>query len=118
MAARDFVKALEDTEEIQLSVSGRVSGRYSSRPVWFVLDGKTLYLLPVKGSDTEWYKNVVKNPTVTLAAKGAKWTGKATPISDPAKVRDLVERFREKYGAGEVKKYYSKLDVAVRVSLR
>jgi hypothetical protein len=32
-------------------------------------------------------------------------------------VRDVVEKFRQKYGAGEVSKYYSKLDVAVDVPL-
>ena len=30
----------------------------------------------------------------------------------------MVEKFREKYGAGDVKKYYTKFDVAVLVPLR
>src|SRR6185295_17844578 len=77
MSAADFVKALQGTEEIELTVTGRVSGNKSTRPVWFVLEGKTLYLLPVQGSDSEWYKNVLKHPTLTLAAEEAKWTGKA-----------------------------------------
>jgi hypothetical protein len=119
MAAADFAKALQGTDEIELTVTGRVSSKKSTRPVWFVLEGKkTLYLLPVQGSDSEWYKNVLKHPTITLAVKGAKWTGKAAPITDPAKVHDVVESFRTKYGAGEVKKYYKKLDVAVKVPLK
>jgi hypothetical protein len=28
-------------------------------------------------------------------------------------VKAVVEKFREKYGAGDVKKYYSKFDVVV-----
>jgi serine/threonine protein kinase len=32
-------------------------------------------------------------------------------------VQSVIEKFREKYGAKDVKKYYSKLDVAVRVEL-
>jgi hypothetical protein len=32
-------------------------------------------------------------------------------------VKSVVERFREKYGTKDVKKYYSKLDVAVAVGL-
>jgi hypothetical protein len=59
----------------------------------------------------------VKDPTVTLIAKGSKWTGRAIPITEAAKVHDIVERIRPKYGAGEVKKYYTKLDVAVKVPL-
>jgi hypothetical protein len=29
----------------------------------------------------------------------------------------VIEKFREKYGAGDVKKYYSKFDVAVVVEI-
>jgi len=32
-------------------------------------------------------------------------------------VRHVFEKFRAKYGVDEVKKYYSKLDVAVEVPL-
>ena len=48
--------------QIKLSVIGRKSGKIISNPVWFVLEGEKLYLLPVLGSDTQWYKNVLKNP--------------------------------------------------------
>jgi hypothetical protein len=65
----NFKKALKSADEIQLIVIGRKSGRKTSRPVWFVIEGDTLYLLPVMGSDTEWYKNVLENPTIGLTAK-------------------------------------------------
>ena len=113
----NFKKALKSIDEIQLTVIGRNSGRKTSRPVWFVLEGDTLYLLPVMGSDTEWYKNVLENATIGLTAKTITVTAMARPITDPAKVRDVVEKFRDKYGAGEVSKYYSKFDVAVEVPL-
>jgi hypothetical protein len=32
-------------------------------------------------------------------------------------VKSVVEKFRQKYGARDVKKYYSKFDVAVQVEL-
>ncbi len=116
MALQEFTKALKSTDEIELTVTRR-SARKTSRPVWFVQEGETLYLLPVTGSDSDWYKNVLTNPTITLAVKDVKWTAKATPIVDPAMVRDVVEKFRAKYGAGEVKRYYTKFDVAIAVPL-
>jgi hypothetical protein len=70
MAFADFRNALKDTNEIELTTTGRISGRQSSRPVWFVLEGGTLCLLPVTGSDSQWYKNVLKTPTIRLAAGG------------------------------------------------
>jgi hypothetical protein len=117
MAVKEFTRALHDTDEIELEATGRRSGRKTSRPVWFVQEGSTLHLLPVKGSDSEWLKNVLKDPTVDLAAEGVRWTGRATVVTDPGRVREVVEKFRQKYGADEVAKYYSKLDRAVAVPL-
>jgi deazaflavin-dependent oxidoreductase (nitroreductase family) len=104
-------------KQIQLSVTGRTSGRTISRPVWFVLEGDRLYLLPVAGSDTQWYKNVLHNPRIRISARGEGGELSVTPITDPAEVKAVVEKFREKYGAEDVKKYYSKLDVAVRATI-
>ncbi len=78
----------------------------------------TLYLVPVQGSDTQWYKNVLHNPAIRIDARGAEAELKTVPISDPVRVSAVVEKFREKYGAGDVKRYYSKFDVAVLVEIR
>ncbi len=110
----DSLKArLARTREIKISVIGRKSGRAISNPVWFVLDEHKLYLLPVKGSNTQWYKNVLKNPSLRISAGGTSAELKAVPITDAKQVASVVEKFRDKYGAGDVKKYYSKLDVAL-----
>jgi deazaflavin-dependent oxidoreductase (nitroreductase family) len=103
--------------EIQLTVTGRKSGRAISIPVWFVLEDEKLNLLPVEGSDTQWYKNVLKNPAIRIEARGAQAEARAVPVTDAARVASIVEKFREKYGARDVKKYYSKLDVAVLAQL-
>jgi len=103
---------LSRSREITITVTGRKSGRTISIPVWFVLDEDKLYLLPVQGSDTQWYKNVLKNPTIRIKAAGAEAEFKAVPITDHKRVSSVVEKFRAKYGASDVKKYYSKFDVA------
>ena len=117
MAGEDFMKALEDSREIELTVTGRTSGREISKPVWFVQDGERLYLVPVKGSDSNWYKNILKTPTIRLAAQAAQLDATATPTSDTAKVEQVLDKFRVKYGARDVKAYYPKQDVAVEVPL-
>ena len=103
--------------QIKLSVIGRQSGKTISIPVWFVLEGQKLFLLPVQGSDTQWYKNVLKNPTIRIAARDAQAEFRAVPITESEGVKSVAEKFREKYGAGDVKKYYSKFDVAVGAEL-
>jgi hypothetical protein len=104
--------------QIKISVTGRKSGRTISITIWFVFDDGKLYLLPVQGSDTQWYKNVLKNRSFHIAARDAEGDFEAVPVTDAEQVSSVVEKFREKYGAGDVKKYYSKFDVAVLAQKR
>ncbi len=108
---------LSRSDEITISVVGRRSGRTISNPVWFVLEGDKLYLLPVHGSNTQWYKNVLRNPKIRIAANGTEGEFELTPTHDAKQVVSVVEKFRGKYGAKDVKKYYSKLDVAVSTAI-
>jgi deazaflavin-dependent oxidoreductase (nitroreductase family) len=101
--------------QIKISVIGRKSGQTISIPVWLVLEGETLYLLPVQGSGTQWYKNVLKSPSIRIDARGVGMEFQAAPLTDAKAVKSVVEKFREKYGAKDVKKYYAKFDVAVSV---
>jgi hypothetical protein len=61
---------LSKSSEINITVTGRKSGRPVSIPIWFVFDDDQLHLLPVKGSDTHWYKNVLKNSSIGIDARG------------------------------------------------
>lgn len=118
MPAKDGLRdRLTRYRQITVSVTGRKSGKTISNPVWFVLQGDKLYLLPVSGSDTQWFKNVLKNPRIRIAARDEEAEFRAKPLTDSKTVAAITEKFREKYGAGDVKKYYSKFDVAVEVGL-
>ena len=52
-----------------------------------------------------------------IDARGVGAKFQAAPVLDAKSVKSVVEKFREKYGARDVKKYYSKFDVAVVVQL-
>jgi len=120
MAARnDALKdRLSRSREINITVTGRKSGRTISIPVWFVLEDDKLFLLPVQGSDTQWYKNVLNNPLIRIDAGGAEAEFNAVPVTDAAQVLSVIEKFRDKYGTKDVKKYYSKFDVAILAHMR
>jgi deazaflavin-dependent oxidoreductase (nitroreductase family) len=109
--------SLSRHREIDITVIGRKSGRAISIPVWFVLEGTTLYLVPVQGSDTQWFKNLQAKPSIKIAAGDAHAELKPVVTSDPKQVASVVEKFRARYGAADVKKYYSKFDVAVLAQL-
>jgi deazaflavin-dependent oxidoreductase (nitroreductase family) len=108
---------LSRSREINIGVTGRKSGRIISIPVWFVVEDDKLYLLPVHGSDTQWYKNVLKNPKIQIQAGGAAAEVKVVPITKSAQVSSVVEKFRAKYGDSGIK-LYSKLSVAAVAQLQ
>jgi hypothetical protein len=76
--------------QIKLSVKGRKSGKTISMPVWFVLESEKLYFLPVQGSDTQWYRNVLKSPQIRIDARGeeAEVRGKANNRIDSCETCD------------------------------
>src|SRR2546421_7354274 len=99
MAHTDFGAGLQNASEIMVTVAGRSSGRSHSFPIWFALDGITLYLIPVRGSDTQWYKNVRKRPAIQLSARGKTLTANARLITDQTQLDQILEKFRDKYGS-------------------
>ena len=108
-----LIDRLSRFREINITVTGRKSGRSISIPVWFVLENGKLYLLPVQGSDTQWYKNVLKNPMIGIDVRGTKAEFTAIPVTDATAVSSVAAKFRAKYGSKDVRKYYSKFDVAI-----
>ena len=116
MAHTDFRTGLQNAREIEITVTGRSSGRSLSYLVWFALDGDKLYLIPSRGLDTEWYKNLRKTPTLRLEARGKTLTASARLLTDQAQLDKVLGKFRDKYGRN-VKSYYPKYDVAVEVPL-
>jgi deazaflavin-dependent oxidoreductase (nitroreductase family) len=104
---------LSESRELNITVTGRKSGRPISIPIWFVLEEGTLYLLPVQGSRTQWYKNVLYTPVIKIEAGGKAGEFPAAPVTDTSRVSSVVKKFRAKYGSSDVKKYYSNSDAAI-----
>ncbi len=117
MATNKLVAALKSAEELQLVVKGRRSGKDIPRPVWFALRNNEVLFLPVTGSQTQWYKNILKNPGVRISVASQTYGGRLETITEKREVSEIVELFGKKYGAGDIKKYYPRLDVAARLPL-
>jgi deazaflavin-dependent oxidoreductase (nitroreductase family) len=117
MANDTLAQALDKTNEIDITVIGRKTGREHTTPVWFVRDDDELYLIPVNASGSNWFRNVRKTPTIRVSARGADVTAQAHPLTDQGDVDRVVDEFRAKYGADNVAKYYPGADVAVEIPL-
>ncbi len=110
-------KSLERRRQVSITVKGRKTGRRVVLPVWFVVDGGSIWLLPVYGSRTQWYRNVQANATITVQAGSVRRRVEASPVTDRRVVRKVIRLFREKYTPEEIKRWYSGLDVAVEAPL-
>jgi deazaflavin-dependent oxidoreductase (nitroreductase family) len=118
VTASELKDALQGRSEVELTVTGRKSGQQSTRPIWFVEEEDRLLLLPIHGSDTGWYRNIVATPEIRLAADGAELQVTAKTVEDADAVADVVEKFKEKYGiADRVEQYYPKRNAFVEVPL-
>ncbi|MGH9803904.1 MAG: nitroreductase/quinone reductase family protein [Candidatus Acidiferrales bacterium] len=114
-AQRELKEVLAGARQIVIRVRGRKTGRAYSYPVWFVLEGSRLYLLPVHGTETQWYRNLLRHPAISIAARGANATLRGKPIRRAAAVKAVIRKFGQKYKARVVRKLYFKFDAAVRV---
>jgi len=75
-------------------------------------------LFPVQGSKTNWYKNMLAGSKLNISVNGVKVvTATGKPITNNNGVDAVVNKFKSKYGEGDVKKYYTKFDIAVESSI-
>jgi deazaflavin-dependent oxidoreductase (nitroreductase family) len=118
MADDSIADLLKKRRQISITVTGRRSGRRITIPVWFVCEQNALWLLPVYGSKTQWYRNLAKNRSITIQVGSEKRDLRARLLKNSESVHEVVSRFREKYTAKEIKRWYTGLDVAVRVPIR
>lgn len=113
----DFLNRLKRANEVEITVTGRKSKKRFSTPVWFVLDGRKVIIVPTKGSDNNWFKNVTKDPRIELSVGGVSVPFRATIARDASKVEKAVNELEAKYKSMWSDSYYTKRDVCVEVPL-
>src|SRR5215475_4446477 len=67
---------------LEITTTGRTSGKPHTKPIWFVYDQGRLYLQAGKEGKTDWYQNLTKNPQLTLKIGELTVSGKAKFIKD------------------------------------
>lgn len=117
MQVEEFLRALSRASELEITTVGRKSGRRISLPVWFVSEDRRIYLLPVRGSKTNWYRNVLSNPSMELSVGRYRISVTARPTNERESVEKVVEMFKKKYGESSIRRYYSILDACVEISV-
>ncbi len=83
-----------------LTTTGRVSGEPREIEIWFGLDGSTLYMLSGGGDGSDWVKNLIKTPTVTVRIADRTLEGRARVVEDANEAALARRLLFDKYAAG------------------
>ena len=82
-----------------LTTTGRTSGEPREIEIWFGLDGNTLHMLSGGRDRSDWVKNLIREPRVSVRIAGAVSEGRARVVE----AEDEAERARsllfDKYSA-------------------
>jgi hypothetical protein len=112
---RTLLERLKHSDELKIAVIGRMTKKKFSTPVWFVLEGENVILVPTKGSDNNWFKDLEKDPQIEIGVDDAMIPVKATLVRDPARVEKVLRAFKAKYRSMWSESYYTKRDVCVEL---
>jgi deazaflavin-dependent oxidoreductase (nitroreductase family) len=73
---------LVEVEYCYLTTTGRLSGRPHEIEIWFGLRNKTAYLLSGGGERSDWVRNLLKNPAVTVRIGEHTFAGTARLVQE------------------------------------
>jgi deazaflavin-dependent oxidoreductase (nitroreductase family) len=83
-----------------LTTTGRVSGQPREIEIWFGLDGDTLYMLSGGRERSNWVRNLMREPRVSVRIGGTTFEGRARLVTDPDEDPRARQLLLEKYAAG------------------
>jgi deazaflavin-dependent oxidoreductase (nitroreductase family) len=106
-----------DLDYCYLTTTGRVTGRPHEIEIWFALHGDTLYLLSGGGERSDWVRNLIRDPQVTIRIGDLLHAATARVVTDDDE-RELagtllVEKYRPRYSGDLTTWQQRSLPVAV-----
>lgn len=88
---------IKDGSDIEITTTGRKSGKPHTRPIWYVVDDGRVLVQSGKDGKTDWYQNLKKTPAVTLKADRYTFRAHGRLLTDPKDVERARSLFLDKY---------------------
>jgi deazaflavin-dependent oxidoreductase (nitroreductase family) len=113
------ISQLTQEEYCYLTTTGRVSGRPHEIEIWFGVQNNSLYLM-AGGHGSDWVKNLLKDPNVTVRIATYHFKGTARLIKDEQEetlARNLLaDKYKEREADGSLSEWArTALPVAIDV---
>lgn len=77
-----------------ITTTGRKSGRSYTVPIGYLRDGDDIIAINPHGR-SNWYRNALANPSVTLLINGETIPAEAEAITDPGEIARLFEAYQQ-----------------------
>jgi len=97
----DVLKSMAGEDYCYLTTTGRVTGRLHTIEIWFGARGNSLYLLSGGGHESDWVKNLLKKPEVTVRIVKTTFLATARLVADPEEEMAARYMLAEKYNEWE-----------------
>jgi deazaflavin-dependent oxidoreductase (nitroreductase family) len=93
----EVLSALAKEDYCYLTTTGRVTGNPHTIEIWFGARGSSIYLLSGNGRGSDWVKNLLKTPQITVRIGNSNFTGSARLVNDPEEEMAARHLLAEKY---------------------
>ncbi len=74
-----------------LTTTGRKSGLPRVTPLQYEEINGCIYIGSARGTNADWYRNIVANPKVNIRVRRRQFDGAAEPVTDPGRIADFLE---------------------------
>ena len=78
----NLLSKLSKEDYCYLTTTGRKSGLPREIEIWFGINGNSLYLLSGGGNQSQWVKNLLANPNVTVRIAKHNFNGVARIVNE------------------------------------
>jgi deazaflavin-dependent oxidoreductase (nitroreductase family) len=102
-----------------LTTVGRSSGKPREIEIWFALDGDTLYMLSGGRDRSNWVRNLIREPSVTVRVGAESLEGGARVVAPDSEEDALARRLLlDKYARGDELEGWGRDALPVAVDLQ
>jgi deazaflavin-dependent oxidoreductase (nitroreductase family) len=112
---------LKKEEYCYLTTTGRVTGNPHEIEIWFGLDEGTLYLMSGGMDKSDWVKNLLKNPSVTVRIAKRTFPATARLVTDEKEAMTarnlLADKYNERKANGSLSRW-ARSALVVGIDLR
>ncbi len=111
---------LQRVKTVELTTTGRRSGKPRAVKIWFVVDGpRSILVQHVAKKPAMWYRNLSKSPQVRVDFGDGPIDAVATPLESVDEVQAVVEQIGKKYWSYRIIRLFgaAKEAVAARIEI-